>query len=50
MDEENVTICECCWKPIEGEQFEVDDVTMCSDCFDRIELDLTIYGGEDNAV
>lgn len=27
------TICECCWKPIEGKSFTVDNVTMCEDCF-----------------
>lgn len=27
------TVCECCWKVIEGHIFIVDDVAMCEDCY-----------------
>ena len=33
LDEEIILICECCWKPIEGQPYTVDEVTMCEECF-----------------
>lgn len=34
MEEEHILICESCWKPIDGFSFELDDITMCSECYD----------------
>lgn len=34
MDDEVKTICECCWKPIEGDPYELDGTTMCEQCFE----------------
>lgn len=25
-------LCECCWKPINGEQYTIDELTMCESC------------------
>ena len=30
---DNETICECCWKVINGEVFIVDDTAMCEECY-----------------
>lgn len=27
-------ICECCWSQIVGDVFEMDDTTMCEQCYD----------------
>ena len=35
------TLCECCWQPIDGEQFTVDELTMCksgASCHDAAPL------------
>ena len=37
-DNEIQTLCECCWKPIIGEQFTIDELTMCEDCIKIKEL------------
>lgn len=29
----NETVCECCWRVIQGYVFIVDDVAMCEDCY-----------------
>jgi hypothetical protein len=39
-DKEMQTLCECCWKPIIGEQYTIDELTMCEDCL------IYHYGGE----
>lgn len=33
-ENEQLTICESCWKPIEGFQFELNGTTMCSECYE----------------
>ena len=33
MWDEELTLCECCWKPVYGNGFTVDDVFMCEDCY-----------------
>lgn len=30
----SITICESCWKPIEGYSFELEGTTMCSECYE----------------
>lgn len=34
MEEEIITICESCWKPIEGDIYELENVIMCSECYE----------------
>lgn len=41
IEEPQITKCECCWEDIEGEQFELDGLTMCQKCFEY-------HGGEKN--
>lgn len=39
MDEDTTTVCEVCWKQCE-ETVEVEENTMCLECYERVEMEI----------